>query len=313
MMSVATTLYAQNTVVKQSLCYAEREHQQLFLDHYMLDKSDAKADDSVESLRPCLIFVFGGGFAGGERDNEAYLPFFEAMVRGGVDVVSIDYRLGLRMLAGIDGDVRMMVGALRNAVDIAVQDLYTATNYVVEHSEAWNINPRQIILCGSSAGAITALQAEWGRCIGSEAAQVLPEEFRYGGVIACAGAIFSTSGRPKWSGDPAPIMLFHGTSDSNVPYNRASMFGVGFYGSEYIAEQLDKLGSPYYFYSVAYADHSIAITPLIEQSDLILQFVDEYVVRGSQRRTIAEVVVLNGTKGKTRFSVMDYLQSNYAR
>ena len=33
--------------------------------------------------RPCLVFVFGGGFIAGERDAERYLPFFHYMVNQG--------------------------------------------------------------------------------------------------------------------------------------------------------------------------------------------------------------------------------------
>ena len=109
------------------------------------------------------------------------------------------------------------------------------------------------------------------------------------------------------------MMLFHGTSDSNVPYNKASVMGVGFFGSKYVAGELKRLDAPYYFYSAQYVDHSLAATPLHDQCDLILQFIDEYVVRGVRAQIEAEAVECNATKRDTHFSVKEYLSTNYSR
>ena len=228
-------------------------------------------------------------------------------------VVSIDYRLGLRNLdAGADMGIRDMIVAMQRSVDIAVEDIYAATLYILDNAASWGVDTSKIMLSGSSAGAIAVLQAEWGRCNRSSMAAVLPSDFGYAAVVACAGAIFSTSGAPHWSSAPAPTMLFHGTSDRNVPYRKASVMGIGFYGSEYIARELDKLSSPYYFYSVQYADHSVAVTPLIDQIDLILQFIDDYVIDGRRLCVTTDVVRPDCAKSPTRFSVKEYLEANYS-
>lgn len=288
--------------------YATHDGVELRMDIY---RSSLSAELSP---RPCVIFMFGGGFVGGERDNEVYMGYFEGLARQGIVVASIDYRLGLAGIGGDgDMDVKSMVGAMSNAVNIAVEDLYAATNYILLRATELNVDRDRIVISGSSAGAIAALQAEWLMCAGDARSEVLPADFRYGGVVACAGAIFSTSGRPKFNRPAAPMMLFHGTSDRNVPYDRASILGVGFYGSSYIAKQLDKHSSPYYFYSVEYADHSLATTPLVDKVALIIDFIDEYVIRGRSWRTIVEVVDVEGDKLPTRFSVMDYLHANYSR
>lgn len=41
---------------------------------------------------PLMIFAFGGGFKGGSRDEQAFMPMFEYMTRNGVSVASVDYR-----------------------------------------------------------------------------------------------------------------------------------------------------------------------------------------------------------------------------
>lgn len=292
-------------VVRESYHYATHQEQRLYLDKYAVE-------DGSEESRPALIFVFGGGFVRGERDNDYYVSFFERMARAGMVVVSIDYRLGMKRIPEGVGLVDM-IGLLDNAVTIAVEDLYAATCYVVDNSEKWGVDTTKIMISGSSAGAITALQAEWLRCNGAELAEVLPDDFRYAAVISCAGAIFSTKGKPKFKGEPAPMLLFHGTSDSNVPYDKASVMGVGFFGSKYVAEQLKRLDAPYYFYSAEYVDHSLAATPLHDQCDLILQFIDEYVVRGVRAQIKAEAIKCGAEKRDTHFSVKEYLSTNYRR
>lgn len=259
-----------------------------------------------------MIFVFGGGFKQGSRDHEMYIAYLERLATEGIVAVSIDYRLGLKLYPPTGGKVSM-VKALANAVNVAVEDLYGATNYIIANAEAWNVDPQLIMISGSSAGAITALQAEWLRCNGDSIAEVLPDDFRYAGVVSCAGAIFSTKGKPKFKQEAAPMLLFHGTSDSNVPYDKSSIAGIGFFGSKHIVKRLDKIPSPYYFYSAEYVTHTLAATPFIDQQDLILQFINDYVIRG--RRLYIEAQIYDPTipQRPTRFSPMDYIKTNYGR
>lgn len=292
-------------VVCDTFHYATHNGETLYLDRYMLD---AEAD----APRPCMIFAFGGGFVKGVRNHEYYSIFFDRLAREGIVVVSIDYRLGLKNL-NADGGMVAMIGIFDNAVNMAVEDLYCATNFVIANSDEWAVDTTKIMLSGSSAGAITAVQAEWMRCNGAWRAKVLPEGFRYAGVVSCAGAIFSTDGKPKFASQPAPMLLFHGTSDRNVPYDHASMFGVGFYGSAYIVKQLERLDSPYWFYSAEYMDHRMAGIPFIYECDIIMQFIRDFVIRGEALQIHTDLVFLNGDKQSTRFKVMDYIKANYVR
>jgi predicted esterase len=292
-------------VVCDTFHYATHNGEVLYLDRYMLD-------GEVDAPRPCMIFAFGGGFVKGVRNHEYYSIYFERLAREGIVVVSIDYRLGLKNLDA-DGGMVAMIGAFDNAVNMAVEDMYCATNFVIANSQEWAVDTTKIMLSGSSAGAIAAVQAEWMRANGAWRAQVLPKDFRYAAVVSCAGAIFSIKGKPKFDATPAPMLLFHGTSDKNVPYDHASMFGVGFYGSAYIVKQLERLDAPYWFYSVEYGDHRIAGIPLIYQCDIIMQFINDFVLNGNSLQIDTEVVDLNGEKRPTRFKVMDYIKTNYAR
>ena len=183
-------------IAKYTDLYAVKGTDSLFLDRYTA--VSVEQDDA----RPCLVFVFGGGFIAGERDAERYLPFFHYMVNQGYDVVSIDYRLGLKQVVA-SGDLspeNMMLGMART-ISMAVEDLYDATAFIVDKADEWGIDSSQIVACGSSAGAITVLHGEYALCNASPLVQHLPAGFRRGdlrngrgaplGIAACADDAFS--------------------------------------------------------------------------------------------------------------------------
>lgn len=106
-------------------------------------------------------------------------------------------------------------------------------------------------------------------------------------------------------------MFFHGTSDKNVPYDKARLFGIGFYGSGLIASQLREMRSPYCFYSVEYEDHSLAETPMTDNLEQIGEFLDNYVMGRQNLITEIHVENLDRDVRPTSFSIFDYLGSNY--
>ncbi len=291
---------------KRTYLYAVKDADSLYLDHYV--------SPVAEGRRPCMIFVFGGGFVGGTRDNAEYLPYFDFLTRKGYDVVSIDYRLGLKPLRGVDRKIstREMVGLFNNAVSIAVEDLFSATLFVLDNAEEWMIDTDMIVTCGSSAGAITVLQAENAVCNRTVASAVLPKGFNYAGVISFAGAIFSVDGAPKWENAPAPVMFFHGNADNQVPFEKASLLGVGFYGSKFIFDQFEKRDWPCWFYTLDYQDHAMAVTPMDANRNEIMTFLDDF-VRDGRRMTIeTEVRSDEFPPRNTKFKVMDYVKANYS-
>ena len=288
--------------------YAVKEGDTLRMDRYTLPAWDK------ESRRPCLIFLFGGAFTHGTRNAGQYRPFFDYLVEElGYTVVSIDYRLGMKNLNPADEtNLEAFVGVFGRAIEMAVTDLYDATAYVLARATEWNVDPKGVIACGSSAGAISVLMGEYGLCNRSEAAKaLLPAGFNYAGVISFAGAIFS-QGQPQWAGKPCPIQMFHGDADANVPYDQVSYEGIGFYGSKYLAGQLTTMQSPHYFYSVENATHTVATTPMDDNREAILAFLNK-LVRQQQP------LILNTTQSQIGqatqpkdFTIMDYIRSNFA-
>lgn len=262
---------------------------------------------NVDKPTPAVIFAFGGAFMRGNRDSEQYLPFFHFLADNGVAVISTDYRTLLAKADPADlADAEEFAGALSGAVQGAVTDFVHATLFTLGHAPVWNIEPTQIFACGSSAGAITVLQAEYQNCRG--AAPIIPGGFNYAGVISFAGAIFS-DGTPRWRRNPAPLMLFHGDADSNVPYNQATMGGYGLYGSKSIAKSIENLKTPYTFWTVLGADHAIATTPMTQHCGAVLDFIHA-VCQGRAGITTVEQKALEQAPYRTDFTILDYIKAN---
>ncbi len=252
---------------KQTVVYAEREGQALMLDIYQ--------NDSLSLLpQPCLIFVFGGGFKNGERDAALYRPYFSHFARNGFTVVSIDYRLGMK-----DQKAPGMLNykPLLNAIHLAVSDLYAATNYLLAHADRLHIDPSLCIISGSSAGAITVLQADYMKRDNHPLAAVLPPDFRYAGVISFAGAIFSSEGLPSYTQPPAPTLFFHGSDDKLVPYDNTRLFRLGMFGSKSLAKRFREKRYPYTFYTLEDIGHEVSEYPMEEYLPEIEQFITDFV------------------------------------
>ena len=194
-------------VQKENFVFSIKGTDTLSLDKYELPSI------SPASKKPVMIFAFGGGFKGGDKADKGYIPYFEFLARNGFVVVSTDYRTTLKNLDPSKVSSPMdFIAALQHAIDTAVEDFYDATGFVINQSSDWNIDVEQIVASGSSAGAITVLQAEYDLCNGHELAKRLPAGFNYAGVISYAGAVSGVL-PPHWEKMPCPIMLFHGDAD----------------------------------------------------------------------------------------------------
>ena len=285
-------------------CFVEGK-EPLYLDHYRAEG---------EGLHPCVLFAFGGGFSHGNRADERYLPYFEMLLKEGFDVVSIDYRLGMAYTLDKTEDVGPLEGAwaMYRSVNMAAEDVLRATSYIHTNAVKMGIDIAKIVVSGSSAGAIAVLQAENHIANRARAAKILSADYNYAGVVAFAGAIYSVLGEPEWRDMPCPIMMFHGNADRNVPYRKATILATGFYGSDYIAEQLHNRGATYYFHSAHYRDHDLALSPLTDNHDEIRSFLRRCVLQGEKMQHTNEYVAEGVEPCDTEFTIQEYLNSNYS-
>ncbi len=239
-------------------------------------KMDVYLPKNVNPNTPCVIFVFGGGFLAGDKSVEGNVKFCQTMSDNGFVTVAINYRLGLK---GVKNIGPTNVKPLKNAIRMAVEDLYSATVFLRDNSKKYSIDPNRIIVCGSSAGAITVLQADYELANRNEIASVLPDDFRYAGVISFAGAVLSFEGKPDYKKHaPAPTMFFHGTDDKVVFYNKMQVFCMGLFGTNALVKRFEKFDYPYYAYRYRDMGHEIADVPMKANLTEILTFINDYVM-----------------------------------
>ena len=258
--------------------FEKRDTCDLFLDIYNPAEGSQTSIEGIE--KPTILFMFGGGFIRGTRNDESYLPWFKAMTEDGYRIISIDYRLGLK---GSDKVGVAQVGALDKAIHMGVEDLYSATNFLNDNAAELGINPSNIVIAGSSAGAIIAMQAEYEICNGTSWTSVLPEGFRFAGVMSFSGAILSREGKVDYClHTPAPTLMLHGTADELVPYKQIAILHLGFFGGGKLVERFQKFGYNYNMYHFIDYGHEIAES-MPATMDLQKRFLETNVMKGKKR------------------------------
>ena len=241
---------------KSTYMVAQRDTCDLFMDVY---EPAVIPGDTLQ--RPTILFVFGGGFIMGQRDDPWVLPWFKLLNENGYRVVSVDYRLGLKGVP-MKFDLFHLIQSAnytKKAVDMGVEDVFAAVRYLADHQEELRVDMDNIVISGSSAGAMISLSSELEACNRTVRAAILPEGFHFAGVMSFAGAIMSDSGKPEYKRTPCPQLLIHGTEDGAVAYEKMGFGRWGMFGSSYLVEKvLEPAGYPYQIYRYVGHTHDMA-------------------------------------------------------
>ena len=268
---------AQERTPDGTYMFVQRDTCDLYLDLYRPTKGSETTYNG--KTKPTIIFMFGGGFTSGVRDNPRYQIWFKQMNDLGYGVISIDYRLGLK---GTDKVGVAQVNVLDKAIHIAVEDLFSATNFIIDNAEQLGVDPNNLVISGSSAGAISVMQAEYELANRTSWAEVLPADFRYAGVMSFAGAILSREGKVDYKREPAPTMMLHGTADKVVPYKQIKLFNLGFFGGGKLVRRFEKFGYNYNMYHYLDKGHIIA-DAMRMTTDLQELFIKNNVMMGKKK------------------------------
>lgn len=233
---------------QETYLFAQKDSTDLYLDIY-------KPAEDLQ--KPTILYVFGGGFMMGAR-NEAYIiPWFQMLTDNGYPVVAIDYRLGMKgrkVGKGLSGAVKALKYFVRSQ-EMGKEDVFSAVQFLLEHPEL-GIDVHNIVLAGSSAGAIISLACAYAVANGDT--EGLPEGVQFKGVMSFAGGLISDKGAPRFQTAPCPLLLLHGTDDKAVNYDHYGAFGMGVWGSSYIASKLQKKGWHYSIWRFQHRGHAVA-------------------------------------------------------
>ena len=264
-LSFSQTLYLDKvaTVSKRTYRYQKTtDNKKLKLDLYRPKK--------VKGILPLLIYVHGGGFSGGKRNDKNTVRFAKNMAARGYAVAAISYRLTRKKL-GFGCATKSEDKII--AFNEASKDISAAVHYLLNKNSKFRINTNKIVLIGSSAGAEAVLNLVY---VYND--KTLPKSFKFAGVISMAGAL--TSVENITTETAIPTQLFHGTEDQLVPYDRAphhycNTNDAGYlqlYGSKAIADKLKKISASYYLYTIDEGNHSWASRPMFQCTQEIVDF-----------------------------------------
>jgi dienelactone hydrolase len=207
--------------------------------------------------RPLVMLIHGGAFYVGSKESAAESSLATSLAKSGYVVASIDYRLGFKLLPS---DVEM--SGYR-----AVQDAHAALRYLAFNAKGLGIDPNQIYVGGTSAGAVASLNVAFmnnddrperikaadkeGTVSKIEASgNKYTDKFTIKAVANMWGAVADLNIIGK--DDKISVLSIHGTADDIVPYeydhpfrnsmmvNRLLMDKM--YGSKPIHERLQMLG-----------------------------------------------------------------------
>ncbi|RNC86335.1 MAG: alpha/beta hydrolase [Winogradskyella sp.] len=238
---------------------------------------------NVTKKLPLLLYVHGGGFSGGVRDDSNTIQFANMMAEKGYAVASVSYRLIMKKKGfGCDTKTKDKI----EAFDTAAEDISYAIKHIIKNKSDFNIDEDKIVISGTSAGAEAVLHLAY-----VYESKILPKKFKLAGVIGMAGAITTLD---QIDSDKAiPTQLFHGTNDNLVPYHIAahhycSPEAKGYmilHGSRAIADRLKGLGKSYYLFSINGGTHSWSGIPLNRCVMEVTDFLYNDVLNDAKRQT----------------------------
>ncbi|ADY51317.1 Carboxylesterase type B [Pseudopedobacter saltans DSM 12145] len=167
---------------------------------------------------PVYMFIHGGGFSGGDKEQTAV--FCNKLASNGMAVVSINYLLYLKLnkIKGASCSANMSKGlptsgkfqdGLHHAIYVASADASLALKWIKENANKYNFNLKKVAISGGSAGAMTALYT--ALCKQPQSQQISAIVNLWGG-LENNNQIVNTN---------IPVLTFHGDKDALISVDYA--------------------------------------------------------------------------------------------
>lgn len=180
--------------------------------------------------RPLVIGLQGSAFLNTCFPKPCYIRYSENFlttyfVPEGYVTASIQYRLNSPFTFEA---LKVNDEKLKETQYKAAQDARQAIKYIFENAGKFGVDTNNVFLIGSSAGAITALNALY---FDDESAKDLSEKYgklekreNIKGLISLSGAIYDLSHIKDEK--KVPLMIVHGRGDRVVPFDKGFYLGL---------------------------------------------------------------------------------------
>ena len=210
------------------------------------------------SPRPTAVYAHGGGFRTGSRQTNKARTMAAAYTRAGFNFVSIDYRLHgddpvinpvfeARIAAGQSGE--NYPGQARAAA-AAMEDMNTAMRALANNAAVFCVDPEALIVLGSSAGAVMALNYGYSM---DEFGIAVPD---VAAVIDLWGASLNPSHIDR--GD-VPLFIVHGEQDTTTPFAAAEAYWA----------RGQATGTPVHFHAFQNTGHGVDLRRRVDDERLV--------------------------------------------
>lgn len=223
-----------------------------------------------KDLRPLVVTVFGGAFVAGHKRWPDMVNWCNQLAKRGYVCASTDYRLA----ANYENRASLTEMIAFRVMYRSNQDVRAMVRYAKAHYQELGIDTTHIYIIGSSAGAITALNATYLEeedvpdyvygvpflfsdlgGIDESTNEFTNHTVEFKGTVGLWGAIKDIS----WISDHemTPLLMIHGDEDTTVPIDSATVYegedswykpNLYMYGSRSISHHLDSLNISHHFF-----------------------------------------------------------------
>lgn len=202
----------------RNLAYATSKTHTGATETQLLDLYEPQGDTAA--ARPVIIWVHGGGFSGGTKDDADVVALCRIYARKGYVTASINYRLR----GGMTTQAEMGAQVWR-----ALQDAKASVRFLRASKDARRLDADRMLMGGTSAGGVITLgclyldddeapsSVDVGALGGLDGSGGNPGvSSRINGGINCWGSVGDST--VLYDG-ALPVLSFHGTADKVVPYD----------------------------------------------------------------------------------------------
>jgi len=217
----------------------------------------APANDTMRA-RPFVLLLHEGAFLFGNRGNEE--SKVKLLAQKGYAAASIDYRIGFnggREGFACEGNNMEVYQAIYRSV----QDIYVALHYFMDNSAKFGIDPRNVIIGGTSAGGIAAsaflymveedfekLRPGIVKILGKLDPYPNHTGFQIKALVTNLGYAIIQSSYIS-TANAKPTLFFQRTGDDILAYEKGKLFFCNNYfyteGAKNTSNKLEPLGIPY--------------------------------------------------------------------